>query len=536
VFRALWIASVASNIGGWMQNVGATWLMTELTPSPVLVALLQTATSLPVFAVGLLAGALGDVVDRRRLLLLTQAWMLGVAIVLGATTLAGWMSPWLLLTLTFLLGLGAALNAPAWQAIIPELVGRRTLPAAVALNSAGFNLARAVGPALGGLVVAALGPGAVFLLNAASFVGVLVVIFRWRRAPRPPSDVPAERLLGAVQAGVRYARHAPELQAVLVRAGVFILAGSALWALLPVVARQELGLDASGYGVLLGSLGVGAVGGALLLPRLGRWVSVEQRVVGAALVFAGATVALALVHNLWVLNGALLAGGGAWMVLMSSLNVAAQTTTPEWVRARSLSVYLLVFQGGMALGSLAWGALAEQVGTAPTLLGAALAVIVGLGAAWRWRLPADQARDLSPSLHWPEPRLALTPQPDDGPVLVTVAYRVKPADATAFVEAMQALRRLRRRDGAIRWGLWRDSAAPEQYIETFVVPSWGEHLRQHMRGTVDDRETEAQARAWQHPDTPPVVTHYIAAHPGDTFDLSLDPPAATATPPPPAAP
>jgi MFS family permease len=258
VFRSVWTASVTSNIGTWMQSVGAAWLMTSLTLSPLLVALMQTAASLPVFLVGLPAGALADVVDRRKLLLVTESWMLLVALALGMLTLAGLMSAWTLLALTFLLGLGAALDAPAWQAIIPDLVERQELPSAVALNATGFNVARAVGPALGGLVVAAAGPAAVFLLNAASFLCVLVVIHRWLRA-RVPSDTPPEDMLGATAAGMRYVRHAPALQAVLVRIGVFTLGASALWALLPVMARHELGLDATSYGIVLGSLGFGAV-------------------------------------------------------------------------------------------------------------------------------------------------------------------------------------------------------------------------------------------------------------------------------------
>ena len=373
-----------------MQSVGAAWLMTSLTPSPLLVALMQTATSLPIFLLGLPAGALADVVDRRKLLLVTEAWMLLVALALGVLTLAGLMSAWILLALTFLLGLGAALDAPAWQAIIPELVERQELPAAVALNATGFNVARAVGPALGGLVVAAAGPAAVFLLNAASFLGVLVAIYRWRRA-QVPSDAPPEDMLGATAAGLRYVRHAPALQAVLVRIGVFILGASALWALLPVVARHELGLDATGYGIILGSLGLGAVGGALLLPRLRRALPVDRLTAAATLVFAGATLALAYLRFVPLLVVCMMAGGMAWLAMMSSLTVAAQTASPAWVRARALGIYLLVFQGLMAVGSFGWGVLAEQFGNGTALSVAALALVGGLAATWRWPLHVGPA-------------------------------------------------------------------------------------------------------------------------------------------------
>jgi MFS family permease len=310
LFRALWVATVVSNIGTWMQNVGAAWLMTALTPSPVMVALVQAATSLPVFLVGLPAGALADVVDRRRLLLWTQGWMLAAAAALGALALAGVITPWVLLLLTFALGLGAALNAPAWQAIVPELVPHADLPAAVALNSVGFNIARAVGPALGGAIVALAGARAVFLLNAASFLGVIGVLYRGQRAA-PVSRWPAEHVVGAIRAGLRYVRYAPTLRAVLVRGGIFILCGSALWALLPLVARNELGLNATGYGLLLGALGVGAIAGALLLPRIRRHVADDSLVVGATVVFAAVTMTLAYVHDMALLCTAMIAGGAA---------------------------------------------------------------------------------------------------------------------------------------------------------------------------------------------------------------------------------
>jgi MFS family permease len=504
----VWTAAIASNIGTWMQSVGAAWLMTSLTPSPLLVALMQTATSLPVFLLGLPAGALADVVDRRKLLLVTESWMLLVALALGVLTLAGLISAWTLLALTFLLGLGAALDAPAWQAIIPELVERQELPSAVALNATGFNVARAVGPALGGLVVAAAGPAAVFLLNAASFLCVLAAIYRWRRA-HVPSDAPPEDMLGATAAGMRYVRHAPALQAVLVRIGVFSLGASALWALLPVVARRDLGLEATGYGIILGSLGFGAVGGALLLPRLRRALSVDRLTGVATLVFAGATLALAYLRFLPLLVACMMAGGVAWLAMMSSLTVAAQTAAPAWVRARALGIYLLVFQGLMATGSFAWGALAQQFGNAVALSVAAVALVVGLAATRRWPLHAVQHLDLSPSSHWTDPTLAITPDPEDGPVLITVEYRVPAERAGDFLEAMDAMRMFRRREGAVRWDLFRDLAEPDRYLETFVVLSWGEHMRQHARVTVEDQAIEA--RAFLQEGVAPVAAHLIAA-------------------------
>jgi MFS family permease len=506
-FRALWIAALVSNIGTWMQNVAGTWLMTSLTPSTTLVALVQSATSLPVFLVGLPAGALADVVDRRRLMLLTQAWMLVTAGALGVLTLLDVTSPWIVLAFTFALGLGAALYAPAWEAIQPEVVPRAEVPAAVALGGVSVNVARAVGPAVGGVLVAATGPGLVFLLNAVTFLVVIVVVARWRPAVQD-RKLPPEHLLGAMRAGARYVRHAPELQAVLVRVGVFIVCSSAMWALLPVVARGELGVDALGYGVLLGCVGVGAVAGSTQLPRLRQRLSADLRVAGATVVFALVTLALAYVRNVVVLALVLLAGGVAWIILMASFNAAAQAAVPAWVRARGLAVYLVIFQGGMGLGSVVWGVVADQTSAPVALVAAALALIVGLGTTVRWRLQRGEALDLTSSAHWPEPIMLL--EPAHGPVLVTVEYRVDPEQLREFAAAMQAVAQERRRDGALRWELFFDAADPGRCLETFLLESWVEHLRQHARVTMTDLASEARVRAFHIGNTPPVVSHFVA--------------------------
>jgi hypothetical protein len=374
----------------------------------------------------------------------------------------------------------------------------------------GFNVSRAVGPALGGFVVAVAGSAAVFLLNAASFLAVLGALTHWRRAP-VPSDVPPEDMIGATLAGIRYVYHAPALQAVLVRIGVFALGASALWALLPVVARHELGLDATGYGIILGSLGIGAVGVALFLPRLGRALPVDRLTAAATLVFAGATLALAALHVVPLLVVCMLVGGMAWMAMVSSLNVAAQSAAPAWVRARALGIYLLVFQGMLAAGSFGWGALAEQFGTRSALIGAAVVLAGGLAAIWRWPLHLVQGLDLTYSGHWPDPAVVLTPEPEDGPILVTVEYRVPTERAGEFIAAMEPMRRFRLREGAIHYGFYRDLADPDRYLETFVVPSWAEHLRQHARVTMDDQATEEHAFAFLQPGTAPVSAHLIAA-------------------------
>lgn len=508
LFRAFWIAVLASQIGTWMQNAGAAWLMTSLAASPALVALIQTATSLPTFLLGLPAGALADIVDRRRLLIATQSWMLVVAAALAGLTIAGVVTPALLLLLTFAIGVGVALTGPAWQATSPYLVPAHDLPGAVALNGVAVNVGRAVGPAAGGLLLAAAGAGAVFLTNAASFVGMIAVVVRWRPKVAKPA-LPAERLPGAMRAGLRYVRHSPPLRAVLVRTALFVLGASALFALLPLVARRELGLGSAGFGLLLAVLGVGAIGGAGLLPRLRSWAPPDLLVAVATALFSGSLVALALAHELAIAFPAMLAAGVAWISLMASLNVAAQTSSPRWVRARALGAYLLVFQGGLAIGSIIWGAVATAASVSTALLGAAAFLVAGLLAAPRFRLRSGGERDVT-SHQWPEPLVSAEPDHDRGPVLVTVEYRVDPDQAGEFVAAMRELGRTRRRDGAYRWGLFRDVADPERFVETFLVESWVEHLRQHRRGTVADRELLERIHGYHRGPRAPVVSHLLS--------------------------
>jgi MFS family permease/quinol monooxygenase YgiN len=511
VFRALWIATVVSNIGTWMQDVGESWLMTSLTPSPVLVALVETAGSLPVVLVALPAGALADVVDRRRLLLVMQSWMVVAAGAMGVLALMGHMTPARLLSLTFLLGIGTAMSNPAWQAITPELVRPAELPAAIALSGVGINIARAFGPALGGLIVAASGPWAVFFLNAASFIAIMVVIYRWQPAPRR-SKLPPEDLIAAMRTGTRYLRHSPEMQTVLVRSGIFVVCASALWALLAQQARRHLGLGSFGYGLLLGCIGLGAIVGAWLLPKVRERLSMNQLVAAGTVGFALATISLAYVHSFAVLAVALAGGGVAWIAVLSSLNVSAQTVTPSWVRARVMAVYLLVFMGGLAAGSAVWGFAAARVGVSTALLIAAVGLLIGLLATWRYRLVGDEDLSLTPSMHWPEPIVMIDAQPQEGPAITVMEYRIDPKTADDFLLAMKEMKRIRQRDGAIRWNLSRDTADPERYVETFVTESWAEHLRQHERVTAEDREAEQRAQAFHLGPEPPKITHLIAEH------------------------
>ena len=509
LFRSLWWATLISNVGTWMQNVGAAWLMTSLTVSPLMIALVQAATSLPVFLVALPAGALADLVERRRFLVLTQVWMLAAAAILGLLAALNSVTPWTLIALTFALGLGAAMNTPAWQATIPEIAPKSELKNAITLNGVSINIARAVGPALGGIVIAASGVGTVFLLNAVSFVAVVVALLRWKRLPKISPAFP-ERFFGAMRGGIRYVAHAPLLQAVLIRAAVFTMGASGLWALLPVRVKM-LDLGAGGYGFLLGCLGAGASGGVFLLPRARRAFSPDALAAAATLTFSLCTLALALAENVVLLAAAMFAAGIAWITLMSVLNAAAQTAVPDWVKGRALSFYLLAFQGGLAAGSAAWGGLASQAGTEVSLGAAATFLVIGLVAAPRYRIGAAEGLDQTPTLHWPAPEIVVAPRPDDGPVQVSVEYRIDPDRSDEFVAELQELRRVRLRDGAMTWAVYRDTSDPTRYVETFLVDSWSEHMRQHERITTEDRKIEDAVRAFQVADSPPRVQHLIAS-------------------------
>jgi MFS family permease len=398
LFRALWIASLTSSIGTWMHEVGAVWLMISLTPSPVMVTLMQTAASLPIVLLALPAGAIADLFDRRRMLLLTQGWMLASAAVLAVLTVLDATTPWLLLIITFALGVGAAMNAPAWQATTPEAVAGAELPAAVALTGMGLNIARVVGSAVGGAIVTATGAWAVFFLNAASFLGVMVVLHRWPRVIQQKQS-PSKPVLSTILEGIRYVSQAPALRAVLVRTGLFVPFASALWALLPLLARYELELNCYGYGTLFGCLGLGAVIGAVFLPKLRSRFSTDTLVGGATIMFAAATAAIAEVRHFGLLCLILMVGGIAWITLMASFNVAAQTAVPSWIRARALAVYLLVFHGGMAAGSVLWGAITQHAGIGAALFGAAGGLLVSLMAMARYPLEGSEQSDLNPLAH-----------------------------------------------------------------------------------------------------------------------------------------
>ena len=512
LYRALWTAQLASNVGTWMQTVGAQWLMGSLGGSALEVALVQAAITLPLFLVALPAGALGDIVDRRRLLVVCQSLMLAAAAALALTTLSGATSRWLLLALTFALGTGQALTAPAWQAIVPEMVEPREIPLAAALSSVNNNVGRAIGPALGGALVATAGPGWTFALNAASFVGVLAVIGSWRRPPTERVLGP-EHITAAMRSGLAYARHAPLLRAVFARAALFVIFGGALWALLPVFARSDLHLSSGGYGLLLGAVGVGAVGGVVVLARVRAARSSDELVVAASLMFGASCAVCAALAWVPAATLALVLAGAAWITATSSLNGTAIVVLPAWVRSRGLALYTLVFGGGQALAAILWGAVAQAWGARVALGAVAAGLVAGIAGRWRWPMPRSGELDVSPA-PWPiAPELVVEPEPARGPVLVTVEYRVPAKHHDAFRSRMRQVGRTRRRTGAERWGLFQDGAEPDAFVETFLVATWEEHQRQHSeRSTAGDRAAHADAAALADTAGPPRARHLLFAY------------------------
>jgi len=505
----IWTASLVSNFGSLIQAVGASWMMTSIAPSPDMVALVQASTTLPIMLLSLPSGATADIWDRRLVMLIAQVAMLIAALALTVIAYAGQITPWTLLTLTFLLGCGVALYGPAWQSSVGEQVPRADLPAAVALNSVSFNIARTAGPAIGGVIVAKAGPPAAFLVNAVSYVGLIVVLCLWRR-PRPAPFLPPENMLMAMGAGLRYARLSPEIRTVLIRGVVFGILGSSIWALMPLIARDLIGGDAVTYGVLLGSFGIGAVLGALtstmLRKRYTNEVIVQWSTVGFGV--GSMLTSISSWHSLSM--PALMLGGASWVLALSTFNVTVQVSSPRWVVGRMVAIYQMVTFGGLATGSWLSGLVAREFGLSRCLLvtGALMAVSAALGRRLPLRQPEglnlDPGRTISS-----ESRAQLDRLIDTGPVVVTVEYRVAVEDAEPFRIAMRELRRIRRRDGAKRWSLMQDMAAPEIWIERYHSPNWVEHLRRHHRFTVSDREIERKAFDFHQGPEPPHVRHLI---------------------------
>ena len=509
VFRYLWLATLVSNVGSWMYNAASGWLMTSLEPSALIVSMVQVANSLPLFLFALPAGAFADMIDKRRLILALEILTTLFSALFAWLVTVHAVTPAVLLFFTFLVGTLAALETPAWQAIVPLLVPKQALSSAVAVNSVGINISRVLGPALTGVVILSLGIAAPFWLDAVSNLGVIAVIYWWCPPAKPARALPAEQLMGALRAGLRYARYNTRLRATLARSVGFFLFASAYWALLPVVASNQLHGGPTLYGILLGAIGVGAVGGALLLPRAPGRAGPDGVVVRGEVLNAVALVLFGLAHHPWLAVLACLIAGVAWIAVLASLNVSAQVALPEWVRGRGLAVYVTVFFGTMTVGSALWGFLGERLGLPAAHYLAAAGALLGLLATRRWKLYSGPEADLTPSMHWPEPVLAGGVEEDAGPVLVTIEYQVAPENRAAFLAALERLGRERRRDGAYAWNVFQDAADPQRILETWLVDSWLDHLRQHRRVTKADRQVEEHAN--QLAVGQARITHYIAA-------------------------
>ncbi len=511
MFAAMWSAQFVSNIGSWMQTVAAQWLMLTLTGSAAYVALVQTAAGLPVVLFAIVAGTVGDLVDRRRFLLATQTFMLVAATALGVLAIAGLVTPWVLLALVFAVGTGQALTSPTWQTLQPELVSPAERVQAISLGSVNQNLARAIGPAIGGALLAVTSSGTVFLVNAASFAAVLAVLMAWH-STRAADALPREHVGEAIRAGGRYISASPVLRVILARAGLFIVFASAIWALLPLIAQSTLHLGSGGYGLLLGSVGIGAVAGAALLPRLRARLSPDILLAAGSIGLAVVTLLLAYAHVTAVAAVALVFGGACWVLALSVLNSMYQLSLPGWIKARGMSFYLMVFQGGGAVGSAIMGLIAERAGLSVTLTIAAAGLALGPLAGLVWRFRSIPPETLLPAGDWPAPHLAEDQTPD-GPVLVSVEYWAQPGLEDQLMTALQRTRFSRRRTGATSWRAWQDASEPSRILEQFVVASWDEHLRQHERVTKRDQGRLDRIREMTDPAHPVAVTHWLAVTP-----------------------
>jgi MFS family permease len=509
-FTVIWTATLVSNVGGWMYSAASGWLMTGLNPDPLIVALVQAASTLPICLFAIPARVLADIFDKRKFLIVVETLTTAVCAVYAVMVGFGLATPGNLLLFTFLIGAAGAMTVPAWQAVVPLLVPRDDLPAGIAANSVGVNISRALGPALGGAMISAFGIVAPFWANAISNLGIVGSLLWWRVSRKPSSLLPAERFGQAIWSGLRYARHNRHLRGTLMRAVGLFLFASAYWALLPLVAREQIAGGPGVYGVLLGFIGAGAVGGAFFLPWLKSKLGPDRLMALGALGQALAMVLYGIARDPAIAVVASLIAGASWIAALATLSVSAQVALPDWVRARGLALYTTVFFGCLTLGSAVWGEVAEWVGLSAAHFLAAAGAVVAIPVTWRWKLQTGAGLDLTPSMHWPAPVTPRAIERDRGPVLVTVEYRIRPKDRAAFLQAIAKLEHGRRRDGAYAWGVFEDAAEEGRILETFLVESWMEHLRQHERVTNADRVVqEAVERFHLHGE--PKVTHFVAA-------------------------
>ncbi len=511
LFLAIWIAATASNIGTWIQTIGEKWQMAELTKSPLLISLIETGSTLPMLALAMAAGAIADILDRRKLLIAAQAYMMIVAAALAALTFTHHINPGVLLIMSLLLGIGVAVNAPTWSAAISEILPRAQIPAGVTLNSASYNVSRAVGPALGGMVVGLMGPGWAFALNAVSFLGTVLVLRHWDRKAAP-TDLPAERFAAAMKVGLRYVRNSRPLQVILLRSFGFVWFAGIIFSLTPSLAIHELNLSSSAFSLLMGCIGVGAVLATVFFAPLRARFTTNQLLAGSTLVFASALFCIALWPKPLYTGIALFFCGMGWNATLSTINTGIQLSVPPWVKARAFGAYITTWGGAMALGAAFWGAVAQRVGLVRTFGIAAAGMVLVLLLIGRLHIEAlEHQVDLSP--HREEPHPAAPIPPEAGPILVSLEYRIPQEKAAAFRKAMGEVRRIRIRDGAVRWSLFHEPPSldgTQVFLESYFSSSWGEHLRQHHRATVEDRVHIAAAYRLD-PHGRPIVRHMVAA-------------------------
>ena len=527
-FRAIWLANFASSFGALIQGGGAAWLMTSITDSVDMVALVQASTSLPIMLLSLVGGAVADSFDRRRVMLAAQLFMLAVSALLMLATWSGLISPWLLLGFTFLLGCGTALNNPSWQASVGDMVPRSDLPSAVALNSIGFNLARSVGPALGGIIVAALGAATAFLVNTLSYLALIVVLFRWK-PPVVASALPREPIGTAIGSGLRYVAMSPNILKVMLRAFVFGFTAIVTLALLPVVSSRIPGGGPLTYGLLLGAFGLGAVVGALYSGRLQQALGTEALVRWSFLGFALCAWVTALSPSPWLTAPALMLGGACWVLALSLFNVTVQLASPRWVVGRALSLYQTATFGGMAFGSWVWGLAAEVYGPEVALTIAGVAMVGGAAIGLRFALPPRTTAALDPLNRFKVPELGLDLEPRSGPIVIEITYAISPENVPEFLLAMADRKRIRRRDGARNWTLLRDLGHPEHWVESYETPTWTDYVRHNLRLTKADADISERIRALHTGTEPPAVRRYVE-RPVDWYTQVAATPKATIEP------
>jgi MFS family permease len=522
-FRNIWIASIASNLGGLIQGVGAAWMMTSITTSENMVALVQACTTLPIMLFSLVAGAFADSYNRKTVMLLAQLFMLVASTLLAVTAFLDGITPWILLLFTFLIGCGTALNAPSLQASVGDMVPREDVAGAVSLNSMGFNLTRSVGPAIGGAIVAFGGAGAAFAVNAASYLPLMAALLRWK-VPPPENTLPREEIGQAIVAGIRYMSMSPNLIKVFTRSFIFGFSTVAVLALLPIVALEKLGGGPLTFGLLLGSFGLGAVIAAYFNAWLRERVTSEHIVRGAFIGFAVSEVAIAWTSNALTIGAAMILAGACWVIALSLFNTIVQLSTPRWVVGRALSIYQTATFGGLAAGSWLWGSLAESSGTSTAFWIAAVCVTSGALIGMFLPMPVFASLNLDPLDLFREPELQLEIVPRSGPIVIQVSYQIRDDDLTEFLTLMAERRRIRIRDGAQAWALMRDLEDPHQWTETYHTPTWLDYVRHNIRRTKADAENLRRIQALHRGDLPPriqrMIERQIIPPVGDVFHQS----------------